>query len=476
MKKMLVLTGVLLVAAVILAACGSQVTAAPVVEQPTEALAMLELVGNVLRGGLLYDNWIRVLGVDAPEGDQPLWATQSTNERSGTDTWRCKECHGWDYLGVDGAYGSGSHMTGFAGVYQVAGQDANEILVFLQGSTNPNHDFSMYMNEQDLIDLALFLSEYQFDSGSFIDENKMAVGGDADNGMAIFEGNCIDCHGPQGAAINFSDEGSPEYVGTIALDNPWEFFHKARFGQPGVDRMPALVDVGLDDAEYTDLLAYAQSLPTSIPVDEGGRLYDDWIKAIGVDAPGGDQPLWATQSTNERSGNDTWRCKECHGWDYLGSEGRYSSGSHFTGFPGILTAKDKSAEDLTTALKSENHDFSAYLNDTQMNALVAFMQQMQDMSPYINEDKTVKGDAENGKALYSATCAMCHGAEGTLIDFDDGEGLEYVGTLADDNPWEIFHKISYGQPGTSMTPGINVGWSWQDIVDVLAYVQTLPTE
>jgi len=38
----------------------------------------------------------------------PLWATQSSNTRSGKDTWRCKECHGWDYMGVDGAYGSGS--------------------------------------------------------------------------------------------------------------------------------------------------------------------------------------------------------------------------------------------------------------------------------------------------------------------------------------------------------------------------------
>jgi len=195
MKNILVLTGSLLVIGAILAACSSLSTTAPASELNTEASAVEqhlepsthELVGNVLRGGLLYDNWFKVLGMEAPEGNQPLWATQTNNTRSGEDTWRCKECHGWDYLGVDGAYGSDSHMTGFPGVHQVAGQDPNEILAILEGGANPNHDFSMYMNDQDLIDLALFLSEYQFDSASIINENKMAVGGDAESGMTIFE-------------------------------------------------------------------------------------------------------------------------------------------------------------------------------------------------------------------------------------------------------------------------------------------------
>jgi mono/diheme cytochrome c family protein len=485
MKKMPVLIGGLLVMGVILAACGSQSTESQaselangvsVIEQLPETSAIPKLVGNILRGGLLYDNWFKVLGMDAPEGDQPLWATQTTNERSGEDTWRCEECHGWDYLGVDGVYGSGSHMTGFPGVKQVSSQDANEILAILKGGNDPDHDFSMYMNEQDLIDLALFLSEYQFDSASLINENKMAVGGNADNGMTIFEENCTDCHGPQGVSINLSEGGTPEYVSTIALDNPWEFIHKARFGQPGVDRMPSLIDVGIDDTKYIDLLSYAQSLPTVVLVDQGGRLYDNWISVLGVDAPTGNQPLWATQTTNTLSGEDTWRCEECHGWDYLGSEGIYSSGSHFTGFPGIFSAKGKSAEELTAALKSENHDFSTYLNADQLNALVAFMQQMQDLSSYINEDKSVNGDTEHGQALFSTTCTICHGTDGTLIDFDKGEGSEYVGTLANDNPWEVFNKISYGQPRTTMPPAVTLGWSWQDIADVLAYIQKLPTE
>ncbi len=484
MKKFMGWTGILLTM-VALVSCSGQIADLSVVGLPAENSSVEHsselpvrpaMVGNVLRGGLLYDNWFRVLGMHAPEGDHPLWASQDTNQRAGEDTWRCKECHGWDYLGANGAYGSGSHFTGFPGVDRVAGQDASEILPILKGDANPDHDFSIFMNEQDLIDIALFLSGYQFDSAAIVDTEKNAVGGDLESGMTIFEENCTDCHGPLGVSINFSQSGDPEYVSTIALDNPWEFIHKARFGQPGVSRMPSLIDVGLDDTEYVNLLAYAQSLPTAVLVDQGGRLYDNWIRTTGAATPAGNHPLWAAQATNTRSGEDTWRCVECHGWDYLGSDGVYGSGSHYTGFPGILSSSEKPAEELEAALKSENHDFSAFLNADQFDALLVFIQEMPDVRPYINEDGTVNGDQENGNALYNTSCAVCHGADGNLIDFGDGEQVQVVGTLASQDPWKVFHKISYGQPGTIMPPAVTLGWSWQDIADVLAYSQTLPAE
>lgn len=475
------LTGILLIAMAILVACGGQpaqptiapVTEAPATAAPATELPAPELVGDPIRGGLLYDEWVKILGMDAPEGNQPLWATQTTNTRDGSVTWRCKECHGWDYLGKDGAYGEGSHMTGFVGVLQVAGTDPREILAMLKGSTNPDHDFSAYMDEQSLTDIALFLSENMLDSASFITDKK-AVGGDVANGESRFGSKCSKCHGPNGLALNFGDESGPEYVGTIALDNPWEFTHKARFGQPSFPDMFGLAILELEDQEYIDLLAYSQTLPTSSPVTEGGRLYDNWIKAIGADDMVENQPLWASQTTNTRTGNDTWRCKECHGWDYKGVEGRYGSGSHMTGFPGILASKDKGTDELLTALKSGDHDFSALLDDNQLNALVAFIQQTQDLSPYINDDKTVNGDPDNGALLYQKTCQKCHGTDGKTLDFDDGEGVEFVGTVAADNPWETINKIMNGQPGEAMTAGLNMEWSWQDLLDILAYIQTLP--
>jgi len=456
--------------------------AAEEAEEPAEEVAeepAVELFGDPIRGGLLYDKWWKPVGADAPEDDHPLWATQSTNERSGGDTWRCKECHGWDYQGADGAYGDGSHFTGFTGVLQWAGGDANEILSTLMGSTSSDHDFSTVMDEQALTDLALFMSEEMIDYGPFIDGEKMAVGGDAAMGGDLYLETCSECHGPEGLAINFSsDVSDPDYVAAIANGNPWEFFHKMRFGQPGEPDMAAAVDIGWSEEEQLAVLAFAQSLPNSNPVTQGGLLYDKWWNALGIDEPEGDQPLWATQDTNERSGADTWRCKECHGWDYQGSEGAYAEGSHFTGFTGIAAAYSMSTEELVAWLNgttNPDHDFSGVMDEAVLEMLAAFMQEGQvDMTMYINDDKTVNGDTAHGEQLYNAGCARCHGDDGHELNFGDDAEPEYVSDLASGNPWEILHKAAYGQPGKDMPSGINYGWSWQDLADLLAYLQTLP--
>ena len=457
----------------ILAACASPPAQAPTA---TEAPSFS---GNATRGGQLYDKWWSVLELDEPEGDHPLWSTQSTNTRSGADTWRCKECHGWDYKGKDGAYGSGSHATGFPGVMRMDGMDAHDVLPTLLGSTNPDHDFFTLLDPQALIDLALFMSQALIDDSLVVNGDKSPVNGDASTGATHFS-LCATCHGFQGTAINFGNESEPEYLGTIAADNPWEFVHKARFGQPGVIVMPAGFSMNRPQQDYADLLAHIQTLPTSSLVTEGGRLYDKWWEAIGADKPESDHPLWATQTTSEASGADTWRCKECHGWDYKGADGAYGSGSHFTGFKGILGAQEMSAEDLTAWLngsQNPDHDYSSHLNEAQLSMLVAFIQNgVADVTTYINSDKTVNGDSQHGAALFGSTCVRCHGGDGKTLNFGDESKPEYVGTVAADNPWEAFHKVAVGQPGTDMPAGLNFGWTLQDIADLVVHLQTLPVK
>ncbi len=502
-KSFVVLVVLVAVLALVLTACGQSATAptkeaaqpqpttapaeptkAPV--EPTQAAAeptaapAMELDGDGARGGRLYDAWFEELGVDVPDGDQPLWATQSFNTRSGEDTWRCKECHGWDYKGVDGVYSSGSHKTGFTGLWDAIGKGQAYVLGALKGETNPDHDFSAYLDEQDLIDLTVFLTVEAVDDDIFVGADKKALGGDIDQGKELFD-TCADCHGPEGLALNFGfDEGESEYVPTIAQDNPWELLNKMRYGQPGEDEMPFALDLGWSLDEQMSVLAYLQTLPTANPVTEGGRLYDKWWKAMSIDPPEGDQPLWATQSFNTRSGEDTWRCKECHGWDYKGVDGVYGSGSHKTGFPGIWDAQSMSAEELTAWLdgsKNADHDFSQYLDEERINQLVAFIQDgLIDKSAFINDDKTIKGgDIDRGKELFGE-CAECHGDDGKQINFGDEDETEYVGTIANDNPWEFSHKAFNGQPGALMLIGGNYGFTLQDLIDITAYAQTLPTK
>jgi thiosulfate dehydrogenase len=74
----------------------------------------------------------------------------------------------------------------------------------------------------------------------------------------MFQTICAVCHGFDGKRMNFKDDAHPEFVGTVASGNPWEFVHKVRFGQPGV-AMIGLVTLPTQD--IIDLLAYAQTLP-----------------------------------------------------------------------------------------------------------------------------------------------------------------------------------------------------------------------
>jgi mono/diheme cytochrome c family protein len=217
----------------------------------------------VIQGGLLYDEWWNVTGADEPTTDHPLWATQSTNTRSGPDTWRCKECHGWDYKGAEGAYGSGSHATGFPGVYDARTKSVDDLVAALKGGTNPDHDFSTVMDDEALTNLATFIQNVM-DYSQYIDySTKAPIGGDATNGQALFSEKCALCHGADGTTFNFGSDEEPEYVGTVAADNPQEFLHKALYGQPGSQpRMIAGLENGWTIDQVVDVLAYAQSLPT----------------------------------------------------------------------------------------------------------------------------------------------------------------------------------------------------------------------
>ncbi|MDP2931038.1 MAG: c-type cytochrome [Chloroflexota bacterium] len=222
--------------------------------------------------------------------------------------------------------------------------------------------------------------------------------------------------------------------------------------------------------------------PAPATVALGGKLYDNWMKTAQIATPKENSPLWATQTTNTRTGSDTWRCKECHGWDYKGKDGAYGKGSHLTGFPGVYgAATTKTVAELTSILKgstNSNHNFSTYLNAEQTSALAAFLKvgAVLDETQYIDyaTKKPKSADAAKGKQLFESSCAACHGVDGKTLNFGSPEKPEYVGTIAIDNPWEFLHKVRFGQPGTAMPTGVEQQWSIQNVIDMLSHSQTLP--
>ena len=136
-----------------------------------------------------------------------------------------------------------------------------DLLAWLNGTKNPDHDFSPYMQETQLKMLVTFLKKGMTDTTQSINVDKTTNSGDTEHGKVLFTDVCEKCHGQDGKMLNFGDESAPEYLGTIATDNPWEFWHKVAFGQPGVELMPSGLDSGWGSQDYADLLLFVQSLP-----------------------------------------------------------------------------------------------------------------------------------------------------------------------------------------------------------------------
>lgn len=208
----------------------------------------------IFSGGRMYDKWWEALGTDAPKETHPAYP--AAGKQKGASTWRCKECHGWDYMGAAGAYGKGSHFTGIKGVAGMNGADPGKIAALLRAK--PHGYTAKQIPDEALQRLALFVSKGLLDPNPYIDRPTKKAKGNVQIGQKLYQAICAACHGFDGKAINFGNEKKPEFVGTVAVDNPWETLHKIRNGQPGVP-MPAW---RVFDVQYSvDVLSYIQTLP-----------------------------------------------------------------------------------------------------------------------------------------------------------------------------------------------------------------------
>ena len=253
-----------------------------------------------------------------------LWPAFNT-AKSGNTTWRCKSCHGWDYVGAAGAYGipGNDYDTGIIGIVPVAGGQPTlttpeEIYNFLHdGMVNniPHGLGTLIADDAAFYALTKFVVMMREEAAqarapaNFINlSTKLTVGSEA-NGAAMYamatDGGCVTCHGEQGKLLDFAD-GDPatipnQFVDTYARSNPWETLHKIRFGQPGstpymagLEDIPALagqdiIQTSIDVVAFSqnglvpsstvfDFRMYQGDTPAKAGIDfaRGGALYDKW--------------------------------------------------------------------------------------------------------------------------------------------------------------------------------------------------------
>lgn len=277
MNRFRILLSILLMLTILLAGLFLQSSSASARDNPQESQ-------DVIQGARLFDNWIVVnSGGQSPQGDHPIWSRQSLNTQSGVDTWRCVTCHGWDYQGKDGAFRSGAYATGFEGVMNAASMDTQTIVGILSGEKDPQHNFSSYLSSIELEQVAVFLQNGLIDDNQYIDIiSRKVKTGNPENGKMKYDTNCASCHGEDGTALPFRYEGSQISLGTLALQDPWRFLHRTRFGTARAPEMPIGTEIGWTAEDGRDVLYFIQlNFPTGFETQQSSPLEIEEVENQG---------------------------------------------------------------------------------------------------------------------------------------------------------------------------------------------------
>lgn len=218
-----------------------------------------------IRGGKLYDKfWATETGWNQSDPNLAAYNAKA-------DFYRCKQCHGWDLKGSQGAYISRSPNANRPNVSPLnlltiaAGKTPQELFNALKSSAgrrsvptdlstyDPNTnsttgdkmpDYGSVFTDAQIWDLVKFLKEEAIDvnflyesqtTGTYptgsIAYSNIGRDGVAANGDVTYTAKCMGCHGIDGKLILV--DGGAFSVGSFMRSKPHEAQHKIKFGQLG---------------------------------------------------------------------------------------------------------------------------------------------------------------------------------------------------------------------------------------------------
>jgi mono/diheme cytochrome c family protein len=518
-------------------------------------------------GGLAYDNWTKLnaggtgaLPVAEPNGDYV----------------RCKACHGWDWLATDGGYARRSRTSSRPNAgYQdpntvsrnISGAPVSMDMILhagtgrswaegsaifdatdpawgpgaQTGNEHPDLSTSGVNNGEvpsaDQIRCLTALLNYP---EARADEVFAAINpdpatvpnwctstqcatytlvgtADATRGDAWYHdpngGNCVTCHGePEDAVGPIATGPAGGLIAFLRQDGKYsEFRHKVHWGESGNDLMARVNMNEPTAADVADVLAYLQGRIQEVADMEsialGGLAYDNWTKLNA-----GGTGLLPVAEPN----GDYVRCKACHGWDALGTDGGYARRSRTSSrpnagyqdpntvsrnFSGVVVAADMILHAGTGRSWAEG---SAIFDGTDpawgITALVDFLNypgaridavfSAVDPNPASVPawctstqctDYTVVGtaDATRGDTWYHDTsggnCVTCHGEpEDAVGPIATGPAGGLLVFLRQDGKFSEFrHKVHWGESGNDLMLRENMNDpTAADVADVLAFLMT----
>jgi len=216
-----------------------------------------------IMGGKLYDKfWATETGWTAPTG------INAADISDYGDFYRCKQCHGWDQMGNEGAYNNRAPQVGrpsvgpslfepivndpkeefFDHIYNTTGRAVDPSLTQdgTNGMGNVMPAFGNILTEAEAWDIIKFLLEERYDVTQLYDFSttgtyptgthtfsNIGLDGSATAGDAFFTANCATCHGADGKGILIVDDGDTLTVGFFGRNKPYELQHKIKFGNLG---------------------------------------------------------------------------------------------------------------------------------------------------------------------------------------------------------------------------------------------------
>lgn len=196
--------------------------------------------------------------------------------------------------------------------------------------------------------------------------------------------------------------------------------------------------------------------------------------------------LNATADAGSQKGEHLYSeyCSVCHG----------DKGSGGVGIPLDLESFQNSISDeyLTKSIEYGRigRTMPAFkkLGDENIKAIVKYIRSFSNVKAATFDPTPIKGNLQNGKILYAAKCASCHGEQGqggkgTGVTFSRPRDLSIIppalnntGFLASASDEMIKHTLITGRDKTPMNSFLKQGMSESDINDVVAYVRNFETQ
>lgn len=214
-------------------------------------------------GGIMYDKF----WASEAEFTAPVDASIDMANVSGySDFYRCKQCHGWDLMGKEGAYISRAANTGrpevaggilnfistssdqeiFDAIKNTGGalvdpaRTADGTNAALGGNEHP--DYGRLLTDAQIWNIAKFLKTEKLDVTELYDAtttgtyptgsiaySNWGTNGIAARGEVLYSNDCASCHGADGTQIDMGGLSVGQFVRTKS----YEVQHKVKFGQLG---------------------------------------------------------------------------------------------------------------------------------------------------------------------------------------------------------------------------------------------------